>query len=724
MDLLFDAQRLPLAARLRPRTLDEFFGQDQIVGPGRLLRRAIQADQLSSIILSGPPGTGKTTLARIIAARTRSQFLTMNAVLSGIKDIRTAIDQAREYHQQTNRRSILFVDEVHRWNKSQQDALLPWVEDGLFVLIGATTENPFFEVNKALLSRSRVFILQQLAEKDLEQVLDLALRDTERGYGSYNVVITDDARNHLVQTAAGDARTLLNALELAVETSVDSFPPPAGTRIEIDLSVAEDSIQQRAILYDKDGDYHFDTISAFIKSVRGSDPDAALYWLARMLEAGEDPRFIFRRLLIQASEDIGLADPSAVGVVVACASAFDRVGLPEGRFHLAQATLYLATTEKSNSTLGLFDAIASVRSGGGGEVPNHLRDANRDGHDLGHGSGYLYPHAYQDHWVAQRYLPEDLKEKVYYQGGSLGWEGQRDALTRERRLLQLSAVTEEEREIWSVSPSSTADRWTHRSSLDGNSSGQLKDILLAGIDLVPTDRVLLHGDAVQLFVWSVMKAVTAGLTAVWTDADAADTISHSIGNTVNDVYSPYVYDRAHLPDDAYPGPFEVIVHRSTQFEAPEKVLTELLPRLEPSGVLRVVTPHIRRSDGPASVLTLSDDLTSRLEETQRASFPDAETGWTAATQALNDSSNDTVGDNKFSAEIEVRDTIVTRRLDGTAVSAWLAKDSPLGSTLSEQFSPEEIETVRKAAAALETGDYPWKRSYLVITIHSSRNVRS
>ncbi len=681
------------------------------MGPGRLLRRAIQADQLSSIILSGPPGTGKTTLARIIASRTRSQFLTMNAVLSGIKDIRTAIDQAKVYRQQTNRRSILFVDEVHRWNKSQQDALLPWVEDGLFVLIGATTENPFFEVNRALLSRSRVFILKQLDESDLEHIMDLALTDMERGYGAFRVEITDDAKRHLVRTASGDARTLLNALELAVETSVDHFPPPAGTEITIDLSIAEDSIQQRALLYDKDGDYHFDTISAFIKSIRGSDPDASLYWLARMLEAGEDPHFIFRRLLIQASEDIGLADPAAIGIVVSCASAFDRVGLPEGRFHLAQATLYLAVTDKSNSTLGLFDAVAAVRAGTSDEVPVHLKDAGRDGHDLGHGAGYLYPHAYEHHWVAQRYLPEELKEKVFFQGGSLGWEGSRDTVVRKWRLFQLALVAEEEREIWSVSPSSDTDRWSSRAGRSIGEAEGARDRLLNGIDLVSTDRVLLHGDAVQLFVWSVTHAVTAGLTAVWTDNRSSREISHTLGDTRGNVYSPEVYDIDDIADGAYRGPFDFVIHRSINREDPSSLLPVLLPFLDEKGTLRIIVPDPHSGDGPATILSLSEDTREKLRILQDRQYPDPSVIWSSAINEL---------PAEYSGTTEFVSTTVTRRLDSKTVRSWFAEATLLGKTTSEDLTEEQRQEIERSVTTFETGEYPWKRGYLVVTIRSGR----
>lgn len=452
MDDLFESigrTHEPLAARMRPRTLDEYIGQDHIVGKGRLLRRAIAADQLTSVIFYGPPGSGKTTLARVIANHTKSAFITLNAVLTGVSDIRKAIAQAEEQRNMYTRKTILFVDEVHRWNKSQQDALLPWVENGTIILIGATTENPFFEVNKALVSRSRVFQLKPLTKEDLMKAAHQAIEDSERGYGHWKIEFEDGALEHLVETANGDARSLLNALELAVETTPEVWAPDEkpprpswGSTIYISREAAEESIQKKVVLYDRDGDYHYDIISAFIKSLRGRDPDAACYWLARMVKAGEDPHFIFRRMLISACEDTGLADPHAISVVESCAAAFDRVGFPEGRYFLAHAALYLSTAPKSNSSMAFFDALASVEKEDA-DVPNHLKDASRDAEGFGHGTGYMYPHAYRDHWVAQQYLPDALVGRVFYTPSTQGYENEIRADVLSRRELQISALMED-----------------------------------------------------------------------------------------------------------------------------------------------------------------------------------------------------------------------------------------------------------------------------------------
>jgi len=414
----------PLAARMRPRTLDEYIGQDHIIGTGKLLRRAIETDKLfSSIILWGPPGTGKTTLAQIIANRTQSHFETMSAVLAGIPDLRKVIKEAQERRRLYQKKTILFVDEVHRWNKAQQDALLPHVENGTVTLIGATTENPYFEVIGALVSRSRVFQLHPLTEDQTGQIIDAAIQDKERGYGERHIILDPNARAHLIDIAGGDARNALNALELAVE----STPPDDKSTIHISLEVAQESIQRRAVLYDKDGDAHYDTISAFIKSVRGSDPDAALYWLAKMLYAGEHPRFILRRLIILAGEDIGLADPMGLVIANAAAQAFEYIGLPEGVYPIVEATLYLATAPKSNSATAYFKAFERIEQEGVGEVPNHLKDNNRDAAALGHGKGYVYPHMEEGHFAPQQYLPTPLLGTYFYTPSSEGYEMQAKA---------------------------------------------------------------------------------------------------------------------------------------------------------------------------------------------------------------------------------------------------------------------------------------------------------
>jgi putative ATPase len=408
----------PLAARMRPQNLDEFIGQEEILGPGKLLRKAIETDNLSSIILYGPPGSGKTSLAEVISRRSQAEFVKLNSVTSGVKDLRQIIQQARDQRLYYGKKTILFIDEIHHLNKSQQDVLLPAVEEGIVILIGATTENPYFEVNSALLSRSRIFRLRQLTTPEIKLAMQRALKDPERGLGQYSVDITEEALDHLATTANGDIRTALSALEFAVMTTV----PEQGVRT-ITPAVAEDAIQQRLLRYDR-GDQHYDVISAFIKSVRGSDPNAAIYWLALMLQSGEDPRFIIRRLIILASEDIGLADPQAMLIAQAAANAFEWIGMPEGRIPLAEATIYLSLAPKSNSAyLAIEQALADVKNQPTGLVPIHLRDASyRGAKELGHGKGYQYPHDYPGHCVKQQYLPDSLKNRRYYNPSDQGWE--------------------------------------------------------------------------------------------------------------------------------------------------------------------------------------------------------------------------------------------------------------------------------------------------------------
>ena len=433
----------PLADRMRPQTLDEIVGQDHIIGEGRLLRRAIQADRLfSSIILYGPPGTGKTTLARVISNLSKAHFENLSAVLAGVGDLRRVISEATDRRRLYQRRTILFIDEVHRWNKSQQDALLPHVETGLLTLIGATTQNPYFDVIKALVSRSRIFELQPLTEEDIRTLLLRAIADSENGYGKRRVDLVPEAMAHLIHMAGGDARNALNALELAVETT----PLDKDGIIHIDLDVAQESIQKRAVLYDKTDDAHYDTISAFIKSVRGSDPDAALYWLAKMLYAGEDPRFILRRLIVLAGEDIGLADPMGLVVANAAAQAYEYIGLPEGIFPITEATLYLTTAPKSNSAFAYHAALGEIEEHGAGPVPIHLMDASRDAKGFGHGQGYDYPHSHEGHWTPQQYLPKNLLGQVFYQPSDQGYEAEVKARVERWRAAQAKALADLENE--------------------------------------------------------------------------------------------------------------------------------------------------------------------------------------------------------------------------------------------------------------------------------------
>jgi len=449
-------KKAPLAARLRPRTLDEFVGQDEIVGEGKLLYRAIMSDRLfSSLIFWGPPGTGKTTLAMVIANHTESYFTSLSAVMAGKADLRQVIKEAGDLRKMYQKRTILFVDEVHRWNKAQQDGLLPYVENGTITLIGATTENPYFEVNSALVSRSRIFQMKSLTDENISTLLGKALEDKERGYGEKQITLDEDAEAHLIRVAGGDGRNALNALELAVESTL---PDDKGV-IRVTLEIAQDSIQRRAVLYDKDGDAHYDTISAFIKAIRGSDPDAALFWLAKMLYAGEDPRFILRRLIISAGEDIGLADPMGLVVANAAAQAFDYIGLPEGIYPIVEAVLYLSTAPKSNSAGAYFKAYDLIEKSGRTGVPNHLKDASRDRKALGHGKGYGYPHAHPDHFLPQQYLPDDVLGTYFYHPSSQGYEPEVDErLTRwreaQRKALNIKTTEEipdlTEQEIQSI----------------------------------------------------------------------------------------------------------------------------------------------------------------------------------------------------------------------------------------------------------------------------------
>lgn len=410
----------PLASRLRPTTLEEVVGQEHIIGKGKLLYRAIKADKISSVIFYGPPGTGKTTLAKVIANTTSAEFTQLNATVAGKKDMEEVVEKAKNNMAMSGKKTILFVDEIHRFNKGQQDYLLPFVEDGTVILIGATTENPYFEVNTALISRSIIFELQPLTADNIKTLIYRAVNDAEKGMGVYNAIIDDEAVGFLAELSNGDARTALNAVELGVLTT----DPSEDGKIHITLQVAEQCIQKRALRYDKGGDNHYDTISAFIKSMRGSDPDAAVYYLSRMLYAGESVDFISRRILICAAEDVGMANPQALVVANAAAQAVHQVGMPEAQIILSEAVIYVASSPKSNSACNaIFAANEVVRSTVTAKVPAHLQDAHYKGSaKLGHGIGYKYAHDYPNHYVKQQYLPDGLEDSRFYEPGDLGYE--------------------------------------------------------------------------------------------------------------------------------------------------------------------------------------------------------------------------------------------------------------------------------------------------------------
>ncbi|GAB4523409.1 MAG: AAA family ATPase [Anaerolineae bacterium] len=725
---MFDARRealeekeAPLAARMRPRTLDEFVGQEHIVGPGRLLRRAIQADQLSSIIFYGPPGTGKTTLARIIANTTRAHFIAINAVLAGVADIRAAIKEAQERRGQFGQKTILFVDEVHRFNKAQQDALLPWVENGTVILIGATTENPYFEVNKPLVSRSRIFQLKPLTEDDLRRIAWQALRDPERGYGRLKVQVDEDALDHLVNVANGDARALLNALELAVETT----PPGLDGVIHVDMAVAEESIQRRAVLYDKEGDVHFDTISAFIKSLRGSDPDAALYWLARMVYAGEDPRFIFRRMLIFASEDVGLADPRAIQVVTACAQAFDYVGLPEGRFHLAQAALYLATAPKSNSTMGFFDALSTVEQEREAEVPAHLRDASRDAEGFGHGQGYLYPHAYRDHWVAQQYLPDALQGRVFYQPSDQGYEAAIRTEVARRREAQLAAMMEGQAmappEVLTFTGEAlgrSRERWLQRTIGNiGQQLGAVRDRVMAAAQLQRHHLVLDLNAGSGLLTWDALRRVPEG--GVWALARTAEEAEalREIAGRLPEVERPIVMQGALEELTALLAArgdadvrFDAVVGRNalTRCPAKEDVMRQIAALLRPGGRLSLAEAIPRRTQRLyrlAPLDRLGTDLAERVAKAEEAIYADAQdpmVNWDVSDleQAL-----EATGLVEIHVELVEQTTQVT--ITPSLIDRWFEPsrtDRPsYGQRLAALLTEEELDQVRDLFARALTG---------------------
>ncbi|MDR3171288.1 MAG: AAA family ATPase [Treponema sp.] len=732
----------PLADRMRPKTLDDIIGQDHIVGPGRLLRRAIQADRLSSIIFYGPPGTGKTSLALVIANTTRSTFESLNAVLTGIKDIREAIDRSDERRRLYGKRTILFVDEVHRWNKAQQDALLPWVENGTVILIGATTENPFFEVNRALVSRSRIFQLKSLASKDLRRTVERTLGDTERGYGKWRVSFEEGALEHLVEVAGGDARSLLNALELAVETSPASWPPPGGTEIQVSLEAAEESIQRRAVLYDRDGDYHFDTISAFIKSIRGSDPDAALYWLAKMVRAGEDPSFIFRRMIILASEDVGLADPDALRVVISCAEAFDRIGFPEGNFPLAHACLYLATAPKSNTTMCFFDALSAVEKEDA-EVPNHLRDASRDSESFGHGDGYIYPHAYRDHWAAQQYLPTPLRGKTFYLPSRVGYEGRiREEVLRKREI-QVAVIMGDiqtpaaagEMLSWSAT-SKGREGWFKR--LESGRSALLladRDAILGQCSIKRHDRILIPAAHDGLLLWESLRRTPEGLTAALVDSETAKEALLRYAVSLDEPEQPEigVYPNGRLPSpeeaDALFAAhtfehilvrepwrrgggsevFHTFAHTARQLLAPEGdlVMLQSPPRLG---------ERISRIIGEGA----SSSARAKLEAAEEAFFNPEKTGtlagawerWTWDGETLEPCFHDA----GFKTSLTVLDQQEDRLLTERDLGAWFDRErSSWGAFIAEALGEGDFLELRDALRErIKQGPLVWKWKSLLL----------
>lgn len=734
-----------MADRMRPRLLDEVIGQDHIVGPGRLLRRAIQADRLSSVIFYGPPGTGKTSLARVIAGTTSSTFECLNAVLTGVKDVREAIDRAEERRSLYGRRTILFVDEVHRWNKAQQDALLPWVENGTVILIGATTENPFFEVNRALVSRSRIFQLKSLAPEDLMTAALRALADRERGYGRWRVSFQEGALEHLVEVASGDVRSLLNALELAVETTPPSWPPAEGAELAVSFEAAEESIQRRAVLYDRDGDYHFDTISAFIKSLRGSDPDAALYWLAKMVRAGEDPSFIFRRMIISASEDVGLADPAALGVVVACAEAFDRIGFPEGNFPLAQAALYLATAPKSNTALAFFDALSEVDREDA-QVPNHLRDGSRDKEGFGHGEGYIYPHAYRNHWAAQQYLPTALRGRTFYAPSELGYEGRiREEVLRKRELqaaVVLGTDAEEsaaEGELLTWSAAAKGREGWHKRLESGRAAVLLadRDALFAAAATARHHRVLCPATEDGLLLWEALRRAPEGLAAGTVPSAAAAEALLRYASSLEETERPVL---AVAPLSSLPSPaeaeerfgtarFDRIIAREPWrrgFGAPPREAFAAFARdaaalLETGGRLCLTQPPPALGQRISRLLSehgaAEADLIERLSQAEDAFFSPGAEGAGRWTWGVDDLAAAAEG-----AGLSVRTELLERR-EGRLVAvrdleAWFdAEKSPWGKAMAAALGPADLACLKERLRVLaEKGPLSW--NWKTVLIHA------
>ena len=711
----------PLADAMRPETLDDFFGQEHIVGKGRLLRRAIQADQLSSLIFYGPPGTGKTTLARIIANTTKSYFISINAVLSGVKEIRDAIEEAKKRRDFYGKRTILFVDEVHRWNKAQQDALLPWVENGTFIFIGATTENPYFEVNSALVSRSRVFQLLPLTKEDLKKAALKAISNKEKGYGRFKVTIDDDALEHLASIADGDARSLLNALQLAVETTPESYPPPEGTEIHITLEIAEESIQKKAILYDKEGDYHYDMISAFIKSLRGSDPDAALYWMARMIAGGEDPKFIFRRMMIQAAEDVGMADPYCLPVVVADAEAFDRVGMPEGQFFLSHAALYITSCKKTNTTYAYYDALDFVQKEKQYEVPSHLKDASRDKESFGHGEGYKYPHAFKDHWVAQQYLPSSLKGKVFYTPSNVGYEGEIAKELSRRREVQLEAqldTGESTGEILTFSPDDKSkNAWFRRTAGEKNTVlSAVRDELFANAKLLRHHKVLIPGGDKGLLAWEASRRTPEGGVYVLMDKDEDMDYFVNYPSVLSEVERP-VAIKGTLESFAkeHSMLFDCIIGRNTATRSDKKQVFKQIHSLLENDGSAVLSEII-----PSQCTRLSQIVAPYLKETERKKLTTLENKLFEESPLMLWNGEDLVSAAAgagFLVHSHTKDLAERRYITQKDIDNWLDSSNPgtYGNALADE--PKLSEKIKKALESLIDNDgVEWKTHHIILTL--------
>ncbi len=709
----------PLAERLRPRTLDEFVGQTSILAEGRLLRRAIASDRIGNLLLHGPPGVGKTTLAKIIAAQTRSHFSVLNAVLAGVKDLRKEVDDAKERLELYGLRSILFVDEVHRFNTAQQDALLPWVENGTITLIGATTQNPFFEVNKALLSRTRLFRLQPLEASDLHQLLKRALEDEERGYGKIKVLVNEEAANHLVDISNGDARSLLNALELAVE----STKPDKEGYIRINLLIAEESIQERAVLYDKNGDSHFNTISAFIKSLRGSDPDASLFWLARMLEAGENPRFIFRRMLISAGEDIGLADPQAIVVVQACADAFERIGLPEGIYALTQAALYLATTAKSNSLSSFFSAQKAVKEFQKQDVPLHLRDAHHDGESFGDGANYLYPHSYLNHWVPQQYMPNELHGKFFWDPTPEGWEGRQRQKVLEKRVTQMAIINEVNSAntllLTNGPQNSTLNNWLqNQSSQEVDRLNDLASQLWSDLDIKRHHRILvLTGDSL-LWALNPLKLVPEGGVVIASPLKNHERLNSQL-ELLDSLDQPILIDKTAQGIDNLSKDFKFewiggrIYFEDLSMAKIDNIWSAITRRLTSESALSLLTTTPNLAPAKALKQMLESSGKVEIDISFLNEIISLEQTWIKS-KFNSEYLNQKLIDCDWILEIKKWEEKLALKIDKNLEHRWLAKNTMYRSLLDGKIKSESIERFQSLLLSLEGERLPQELSHQII----------